>query len=260
MSLRNRLTLLFSGIVSVSLGIFCLFIYVIAEQHRQREFQGRLRAEAMMAGHMLLGEESVSPSLYKLMDKNELTVLPKEEIIIYTNNYQLFYESGTDYVSISRKVMDRVRRAHEVYTRVKERETVGILFTAKTNSFLIFTSAIDTYGRSNLQNLALILTIGWILMNLLMLFAGRFIAGRILHPISQINQRIDEITASRLSLRLPEGVRADELSQLANRFNRMLNRLEEAFRIQRSFVSHASHELRTPPYCYYGSVRSFTFG
>ncbi|RYF47857.1 MAG: HAMP domain-containing histidine kinase, partial [Cytophagaceae bacterium] len=38
----------------------------------------------------------------------------------------------------------------------------------------------------------------------------------------------------------------DELTQLAQRFNRMLSRLEEAFRLQRSFVSSASHELRTP--------------
>ena len=73
-----------------------------------------------------------------------------------------------------------------------------------------------------------------------------FFAGRTLQPINQINQRIDTITASNLSLRLSEGDTDDELAQLARRFNRMLNRLEDAFRLQRSFVSHASHELRTP--------------
>jgi signal transduction histidine kinase len=49
-----------------------------------------------------------------------------------------------------------------------------------------------------------------------------------------------------LDSRLDEGNQTDELAQLAQRFNKMLDRLEKAFRLQRSFVSHASHELRTP--------------
>ncbi|MVM30293.1 HAMP domain-containing protein [Spirosoma sp. HMF4905] len=246
MSLRNRLTLLFTAIVSVLLALFCLLLYLVARQYVSNEFQTRLQSEALTAGHLLVGPEPVGPTLFKLIDKNQLTVLPQEEIIIYNARNQLIYESGTDYLTVTPTTLDRVRQSRMVHWQEKSRDIVGIYFTENQVPSVIFASAVDTFGSRTIQNLAYILAIGWFLMTALMVIAGRFYAGRTLQPISRINRRMDEITASNLSLRLPEGASGDELSQLAQRFNRMLTRLEEAFSLQRSFVSHASHELRTP--------------
>ncbi|MVM37836.1 HAMP domain-containing protein [Spirosoma sp. HMF3257] len=246
MSLRNRLTLLFTAIVSVLLALFCLILYLVASQYVSNEFQTRLQAEALTAGHLLVGREPVGPTLFKLMDKNQLTVLPQEEIIIYNAENRLIYESGTDYLTVTPAILAHVRQSQIVHWREKNRDIVGIYFTENQTPSVIFASAVDTFGGRTIQNLAYILAIGWFLMTALMMVAGRFYAGRTLRPISQINRRMDEITASNLSLRLPEGTSGDELTQLAQRFNRMLTRLEEAFSLQRSFVSHASHELRTP--------------
>lgn len=246
MSLQNRLTLLSTAIVSVLLAFFCLFLYLVAEQYRKHEFLTRLRTEALTAGHLLVGRERMGPALYKLIDKNQLTVLPDEEIIIYNAQNKLTYESGTDYLSVTPATLQRVRELKTTHWREGNREVVGILFSEEASSSVIFASAIDTYGVRTVQDFVQLLAGGWFLMTGIVLLAGRYFMGRIVQPISRINQRIDEITASNLSLRLPEGKSADELTQLAQRFNRMLNRLEEAFRLQRSFVSHASHELRTP--------------
>ena len=68
MSIRNRLTLLFTAIVSILLGVFCLLLYVAAEQQRQTVFRNRLRAEALTAGNLLYGKKPISPLLYKLLD------------------------------------------------------------------------------------------------------------------------------------------------------------------------------------------------
>ena len=246
MSLQNRLTLLSTAIVSILLAFFCLFLYLVAEQYRKKEFLTRLRSEALTAGHLLVGQERLGPTLYNLIDKNQLTVLPDEEIIIYNAQNRLIYESGTDFLTVTPAILDRVRELKTTQWREGSREIVGILFTEKAAPFVIFASAVDIYGVRFMEDLARLLGGGWFVMIGVMLIAARYFMGRILEPISRINQRIDEITASNLSLRLPEGESADELTQLAQRFNRMLNRLEEAFRLQRSFVSHASHELRTP--------------
>ncbi|AUD04238.1 sensor histidine kinase [Spirosoma pollinicola] len=246
MSLRTRLTLLFTAIVSLLLALFCGLLYGLAERYRGNEFQNRLQAEAQTAGHLLVGKERMGPTLYKLLDKNQLTVLPQEEIIIYDANNKLIYESGTDYLTVSPATLAGIRQQKRLYWREANREIVGILFTEEQAASVIFASAVDTYGHRTLKDFARLLAIGWCVMTGLMLLAGRFFAGRTLQPINQINQRIDTITASNLSLRLSEGDTEDELTQLARRFNRMLNRLEDAFRLQRSFVSHASHELRTP--------------
>lgn len=72
------------------------------------------------------------------------------------------------------------------------------------------------------------------------------VAGRVLRPVRQVTALANSIISeSDLSGRLP--VRGtDEISQLAATFNRMLDRLAEAFSAQRAFVNDAGHELRTP--------------
>jgi heavy metal sensor kinase len=77
---------------------------------------------------------------------------------------------------------------------------------------------------------------------------GLFVAARALEPIERITRTAEVIGAEDLSRRLPEdaGAKPDEVGRLAATFNRMLDRLENAFKRQRQFTADASHELRTP--------------
>jgi signal transduction histidine kinase len=81
---------------------------------------------------------------------------------------------------------------------------------------------------------------------LIVFFAGMFFAARAMAPISDIRQKAEQISASDLHIRIEEGKRKDELSQLAHAFNGMLGRIGTAFDSQKQFVTHVSHELRTP--------------
>ena len=77
------------------------------------------------------------------------------------------------------------------------------------------------------------------------LIAGSVVAARATSPIRRMSRVAGAVDAGDLSTRMaPEG--PIEARRLAESFNRMLDRLEEAFRRQRAFVSDASHELRTP--------------
>jgi signal transduction histidine kinase len=67
-----------------------------------------------------------------------------------------------------------------------------------------------------------------------------------MRPVSLIINSVKEINSLKLSTRLDEGNKKDELAQLAITFNQMLSDLEVAFKNQEDFVSNASHELRTP--------------
>jgi two-component system, OmpR family, sensor kinase len=71
------------------------------------------------------------------------------------------------------------------------------------------------------------------------------IAGRVLQPLRLLRDTARKVSESDLTQRIPvEG--DDELADLARTFNEMLDRLEEAFSSQKSFISDAGHELRTP--------------
>lgn len=246
MTLRNRLTGLFTAIVSGLMLVFGVVIYLIAERHRQTEFRQRLHAEALTSADLLFGPDTTGRQLYKLLDKNHMTVLNEEEIIIYDYRNRIVYESGTDYLTVPKSRLDQVRLGSDVYWREGAREIVGAPYGDPPARFVVLASAVDKYGFSKQRNLGVLLVSGWCLAVLIVFGAGRIYAGRALHPIRRIINQIDRITASQLEQRLTESIDADELTQLAQRFNRMLDRLEDAFRLQRTFVSNASHELRTP--------------
>ncbi len=76
---------------------------------------------------------------------------------------------------------------------------------------------------------------------------GWVVAGRSLRPVREISETARRIAgADDLSRRIELGEGADELHELADRFNEMFSRLEASFQAQRRFTSDASHELRTP--------------
>ena len=81
---------------------------------------------------------------------------------------------------------------------------------------------------------------------LLAIAGGLFLASRALGPIDRITRTAAQIGAGDLSRRLALPPSPDEVGRLATTFDRMLDRLEEAFQRQRRFTADASHELRTP--------------
>jgi heavy metal sensor kinase len=84
-------------------------------------------------------------------------------------------------------------------------------------------------------------------LSLLLSAAGGYLlARRTLAPLTSMAQTVDSISSARLDRRIEILIPRDELGQLALRFNRLLDRLQEAFEQQRRFMADASHELRTP--------------
>ena len=88
-----------------------------------------------------------------------------------------------------------------------------------------------------------------IIMVLLALLGGvvtYFISGHALRPIREFSDKIEEVQVQNLSDSRIEENNVKELNQLGISYNKMLERLSDAFEIQRQFTANAAHELRTP--------------
>ncbi len=103
------------------------------------------------------------------------------------------------------------------------------------------TNLFDLLGsimRSAVGALALLVvlsgTVGWIL------------AGRMLQPLSSMNEAAKRAASGDLSQRLALSGPRDEIHDLADTFDNMLASLERSFSVHRRFAANASHELRTP--------------
>ncbi len=247
MTIRNRISGQFTTIVASILIGFSLLIYFVSATYRREEFYERLKSKARTTVRFLVEVKEVDHDLLRIIDRNTLTALIDEKVLVLNEQNQLVYSSVDDHpVRYQPALLDAVRRNKEVETTNGDNELVGILYEANGQRLVVLASAYDQFGQSKLANLYLTLIWGLFGGIGLTVVLGFFFAGQSLQPIGHINRQVQTITARNLRQRLDEGRRKDEIDQLAVNFNAVLQRLEQAFEQQRSFVSHASHELRTP--------------
>ena len=96
----------------------------------------------------------------------------------------------------------------------------------------------EDYKRNSLIISALLALLGGV--------AAYFISGHALKPIREFSDKIEEVQAQNLADSGIEESKIKELNQLSVSYNKMLERLSDAFEIQRQFTANAAHELRTP--------------
>lgn len=100
--------------------------------------------------------------------------------------------------------------------------------------------------QETLNTVAALLAVAVPLLLALVALTTWLVTGRALRPVALIRREVDGITAEHLDRRVPVPATGDEIAALAATMNGMLDRLDDAARAQRRFVSDASHELRSP--------------
>ena len=149
------------------------------------------------------------------------------------------YKNGVHYIdslqgTVESQGDDKGGDADEIYISIPEDKCDEF---ANELSVQVYNNKAD-YKRNSL-----------IISVLLALFGGvatYFISGHALRPISEFSDKIEEVQAQNLSDSRMEENNVKELNQLSISYNKMLERLSDAFEVQRQFTANAAHELRTP--------------
>jgi len=247
MKIRLKLTLLFTGLFAILLLGFSLVIYFSNANQREEEYFKRLRQLAITKTNLLLGAK-VQPYVLQLIYENSLNTLPQEEVAIYDTDFHLLYHDAMDIDKVKETtgMIDSIRTLKEIHFYVEDLQAIGFVYVFQGKTYVITAAAKDDYGLSKLTTLRIALALCFVMAILLTLLAGIFFSRKALGPVSEMVEKVEEITASHLDLRIGAGNGKDEIAELALTFNRMLDRLENSFEAQKQFVSNISHELRTP--------------
>lgn len=96
----------------------------------------------------------------------------------------------------------------------------------------------EDYKKNSLIISALLAVLGGV--------ATYFISGHALKPLREFSNKIEEVQVQNLADSRIEESKIKELNQLSVSYNKMLERLQDAFEVQRQFTANAAHELRTP--------------
>lgn len=246
MKIKTRLVIIFTLILTgINLFAF-LLIYVLSANFRKEQFYDRLYEKAINTAKLLVDVEEIDEQLLRIIDENTAS-LPDEQVVVYDYLNQLVYSNPSIVNdSINHQLIDRVRLEEKIEFSQKSKEFVGALYISEYDRFVVIASAYDRYGLGKLSYLRTVLLIVFPISLIIVVMSGMIFISKAFKPINEIIEEVNLITERSLNSRLDEGNGKDELAYLALTFNRMLNRLENAFTTQKGFVSYASHELRTP--------------
>jgi signal transduction histidine kinase len=245
MKIKNRLALYFTLISVVILSIAFVTIFFTFSSFVKADFYERLISRADIAAQLYLEADEITPDSLNRVRSRYQKPFPGEVIRFYDDaNLASFIKDRQQYWSGD--VINNVRRQKQLKFTEGDRQTVGIYYKDNQGNFVILVSAPDTQGIKRIWDLVEILSIMIVCISASLFFIGRWYAKKALGPIDDIVKQMQLVRASNLNTRVNEGNGKDEISKLAQNFNRLLKHLENAFEVQQTFVTNASHELKTP--------------
>jgi len=247
MQIRTRLALQFLLLGGIIMIIASVSIYFTSASLRKDDFSKLLWNKARTTANLLFNT-SVAEATHVLgIEKNSPVNLQNEKIIIINFHDDIIYSSDEKKeIEIRNYILEKVRSGYIVSYKQSPYEVIGTLFYTDYDRFVVIAAATDIDGSLRMQKLKITLIIVCLISLILFFIAGWFYSGRALKPISDVVEKVEDITITSLNLRVFEGNGTDEIGRLAKTFNKMLERLETSFSMQKSFIANASHELRTP--------------
>ena len=149
------------------------------------------------------------------------------------------YKNGVHYIdslqdAVESQGDEKGNKSDEIYISIPDDKWDEF---ADEFSFQVYNNKAD-YKRNSLIITVLLALLGGVVTY--------FISGHALRPIREFSDKIEEVQAQNLSDSRIEENNVKELNQLGISYNKMLERLSDAFEIQRQFTANAAHELRTP--------------
>ena len=170
-----------------------------------------------------------------------LTIITTLLIAMICGSLTIFiYKNGVYYIDSLQNTVDaksednNEKNPDEIYISIPDEEWNNF---AKNFSIQVYNNKTD-YKKSSLLFSTLLSLLGGVITF--------FISGHALKPLCDFSKKIEEVQAQNLSDSRIEENKFSELNQLSVSYNKMLERLSEAFKLQRQFTANAAHELRTP--------------
>jgi signal transduction histidine kinase len=244
--IRLRLTLQFTVLVGLLLLAVLGVNYYQAYRFARESFEERLKERAILVASIHLEQDEQHKNQFEEINKRYQQILPNESVSIFDHSDSQIEIGRLAKNQFHAKILKDLKKKTGQLTQINGRHVIGLVYNDNQGDFFIVASATDEVGESKLSNQLQSMFLSFFIFLVFIVLAGQFLAKKALAPIQFVIKQVTEISAANLHERVIYPNETDEIAQLANTFNRMLDRLEEAFQSQSSFVQNASHELRNP--------------
>lgn len=248
MQIRKKIVVTYITLSGLSTLLLCIVVFFLFKQNNEYYFLKRLQDRAKIVASIHYQNDPEKARYYRELKKHGLEELIDEDDFVLKVNGHNSFEYNTD-LHLPHEFYDDVMTTGKGWVKQDEhRYYYAQLFEENGLKYMVIVTAKDRRGNTSTIYITRILVFGGIAFIILAYFFGRFLAKRVINPVSSITKEVKRISASNLHNRLPlpGNDDSDEITDLTKTFNDMLDRLETSFEIQANFINNASHELKTP--------------
>jgi len=245
-SLRVRFAIGFSLLFTVFLAIALLIVYISYSDFRKEEFYKRLKDRAITNFKLLVEVEQIDHDLLQVIDRNTLNSLYDVQVLIFQGDSLIYSSIDEKRTLYDINFIKEVHKKKEIFTTRGDEEVVAITLTENGKPYILQASALDKLGRRKMLFLKWVMIIVYFSGLVIGWTATYFFVKKVIRPLEVLKKNIQNIDSANLDIRLNQRGQGEEVDSLATNFNQMLERLQQAFSVQKNFVHYASHELRTP--------------
>ncbi|MFW0718600.1 ATP-binding protein [Pedobacter sp. N23S346] len=245
MKIKDRIALYFTLIsTSMLLAVLCV-VYFTFMKFLQADFFERLTDRTMVTAKLYLEADEISRDALSDVRHKYLQKLNGEVIRIYDDkNRATFIGDSAQYWT--KATINTVRKKKHLQYKDGERQVVGIYYKDNQGDFVILASATDQGTHNRLEKLLKIMLFTFVFISIIVLLLSRWVAEKMLKPLKKFMEEVKKAGSKNLEFRVEESQTKDEINLIAKSFNHLMEELEQAFILQKTFVANASHELRTP--------------
>lgn len=238
MNLKNLLTVKLIALSGLIFIFFCVYFLVKFNSFSEKNFEENLK-ESTTNFVTILNFDQMNQMDYG-------AIIPNQSIVIYNDSNNICFEKGEVNKAISHSIFEKLSVKDTFQITSTDTSYLAFNYVSNNKTFKVIAFSINTERNSFIHYLKGDLLSFLIFVIFILILLVRLIAYQTFIPINKIIMKIGKVSESNLNERVFIGNGEGEIANLAIVFNQMLDKLENAFKLQKTFVSNASHEFRTP--------------
>lgn len=245
MKIGSKITLFYTCITLSLTFIILLLFYVLISRYIDTLFNMNLFDKAYLTAQKNWEKDEVDAKNYRLILQKYDKLLPQaREVLLNRNNTKVLKDSLNKYLTLSQQ--KQIFNGSPISFTKGELRGAALYYPDNQGNFVVLVMADNGYGLKIQQHILLLSIVLLLISSIVILFVGRIYSNNILLPLKHILQQLKLIRGNNLNIKFKGTGNKDELDDLINEINDMLDRIGEAFKSEKSFVSSASHELNNP--------------
>lgn len=248
MKVGSKIALFYTLVSVLTTVIIIAVFYIFSTQYINRLYASYLREKAYLTAQKHWEKDEVDEQSYQIIQRKYDELLPEaHEILLNMDSLSEVRDTLNKYLTQQQQTL-LIAGEDSIPFSFKYKDQLGaaLYYPDNEGNFIVLVMSRNAYG-TEIQEHLLLLSIFLVLFSsVLIYFIGKLYSGRILVPLQHILKELKKIRANSLNRRLKKTGNNDELEEIIVTLNSMLDRLDSAFKAEKSFVSHASHELNNP--------------